>query len=94
MVAPILPRCRLQTNNTLMSCSRTTQHHNVLHFIVIHNCDNRSSSLYQCGCVLYLQHSSCMYVDNLILFHIISDESYNPYVGYKKCDDVDDSYYF
>ena len=42
--------------------------------------------------MLYLQHSSCFYVDNLILFRIISDVTFNTYVGYKKYDDVDDSY--
>ena len=90
MVAPIVPLCRFQTNNTLLSCSRTTQHHNLLHFIVIHN-DYRSSPLYQCGCVLYLQHSSCINVGNLVLVRVISDVTFNPYVGYKKDDDVDDS---
>ena len=39
----------------------TTQHHNLLHVIVIHHYDYRSSPSYQCG---YLFHqSSCIYVD-------------------------------
>ena len=77
----------------------TTQHHNVSHVIVIHNCDYRSSSSYPCGYVFHLEQSSCLYVDDgiarrwfLILFGVISDVTVNKDVGYQMYDDVDDSY--
>ena len=86
---------------TLLSCSMTctTQHHNVLHVIVIHNCDYRSSSSHPCGYRFHLQQSSCIYVDDgterrwfLILFGVMSDVTVNKAVGYQMYDDVDDSY--
>ena len=71
----------------------------VLHVIVIHNHDYRSSSSFPCGYVFHLQQSSCLLVDDctgrrwfLILFGAISDVTVNKAVGYKMYDDVDDSY--
>ena len=66
MGAPILLIRRPQTNNIAVMQhaqhnQHRTQHRNLLHVIVIHNCDYHSSYSYPCGYVFQLQRYSCNY---------------------------------